>query len=153
MPENPRSPDRARHPAAWRWIAAVGLAFALAACAGTPPVADPEPPTATLSSPPDGASFAWFDAAAEPNSYPVAVAGFGVGDGGVALPGSDLAWSYRRVGSADWSAAGTGTATTIDLTFFGSTVFQDWELRLIASEGALASEPAVVTITVQRPPD
>ena len=153
MPENPRSFRRPHHPTAWRWIAAVALAFALAACAGAPPVADPDPPTATITSPDDGASFAWFDAAAEPTSYPVAVTGAGTGDGGDALPGTDLAWSYRRVGGTEWSAAGTGTATTIDLTYFGSDVLQNWEIRLIATEDALESEPAVIEVTVQRPPD
>ncbi len=112
-----------------------------------------DPPTATITSPADGAFFAWYDDDAGITSYPVDVVGAGeAGDGG-ALPGSALQWSYRRAGTATWTSAGTGTSTTIDFPYGGSAVNQQWEIRLIASEGSLESEPALITITVQRPPD
>ncbi len=111
-----------------------------------------DPPTATIDSPADGAFFSWFDPEAGLTSYPVDVTGSGEA-GGLALPGTALAWSYRRAGTATWTSAGTGTATTINFPYGGSNVNQSWEIRLIASEDALESEPAVITVTVQRPPD
>jgi len=110
-----------------------------------------DPPTATIASPADGAFFAWSGTTFASTS--VDFVGSGVAGGGGSLPGTALAWSYRRTGSATWTAAGTGTTTTIAFPYSGSSVNQGWEVRLIATEGALSSEPDVIGITVQRFPD
>ena len=89
--------------------------------------------------------------AAGQRAVEIDVAGSGLAGGGGALPGTARARTYRRAGRATWTSAGPGTSTTISLPYAGSNVNQCWGIRPIASEGALDSEPAIVT--VQRPPD
>jgi hypothetical protein len=110
-----------------------------------------DPPTATIDSPANGAFFVWTGDTFVSTS--VDFTGSGVASAGGTLPGSALAWSYRRTGSTTWTSAGTGTTKTIAFPYSGSAVNQGWQVRLIATEGSLTSEPDVIGITVQRFPD
>ncbi|MDF1522458.1 MAG: hypothetical protein P1P87_06505 [Trueperaceae bacterium] len=149
-PARPRPPHRPPRRTAWRRLVAIALLFALAAC-GAPGGGAQDPPPTTITSPADGAFFAWPGDTFVSTS--VDFTGSGTAGAGGALPASALTWSYRRAGSATWTSAGTGTAITIAFPYSGSAVSQAWEVRLIASEGALTSEPDVIGITVQRFPD
>lgn len=71
-------------------------------------------------------------------------------------------WTIRAVVLSFALAAGSGgvpvhegfgAGASLHAAEGASAENQGWEIRLIATEGALSSEPDVITITVQRPPD
>lgn len=117
-------------------------------------VASGDPPTASIDSPVDGTTYAWFDYPAAPNGITVSFVGSGTSGAGAGLSGADLRWESRRQGAASWIDHGTGTTKDIFFSYFGANVFQTHEVRLIATDPATQLTGVdTISINVQRPPD
>lgn len=109
------------------------------------------PPTATITSPEDGATFQWFEDGAYTGGHTVTVTGTGVSDGGATLPGSALTWAIRLQGSSNWSVQGTGNTRNIDFPW-SSCGWQTWEIRLEVKDAEGLSGFDFIEISVQPPP-
>ena len=112
------------------------------------------PPSVTIVSPQDGATFAWFDHLEDQNGISVDFVALGTKGAGGALPASAYRWATRRSDLATWRDEGTGSSKEIFFPYSGSSVFQPWEVRVIVTDpdtGLTASR--TITINIQRPPD
>ncbi len=109
------------------------------------------PPTATITSPEDGATFSWFEEGAYTGGHTVTVSGTGVSDGGSTLSGSSLTWAIRLQGSSTWLVQGTGISRDIDFQW-SSCGWQTWEVRLEAKDSEGLSGFDYIEISVQPPP-
>lgn len=117
-------------------------------------VAPGDPPTASIDSPADGSTFAWFDYPSNPNGLTVSFEGSGTAGAGGALSGADLRWESREEGAASWTDHGTGTTKDIYFSYFGADVNQTYEVRLVATDPATDLNGVdTISIVVQRPPD
>lgn len=101
------------------------------------------PPSAVILNPEDEAYFQ------ENGNVPVAFTGQGTDAEDGSLSGSSLAWSYREQGGGGWTAAGTGSSTTI--TFPGSCDIIRYEVRLVATDSDGAGAAAVIVVRVRGP--
>ena len=109
------------------------------------------PPTATITSPADGASLFWEDYFDGASGLDVPVTGTGDDAEDGTLGGSALSWSWRTSGTESWNEdVATGASETLSLPLItGNTAY---DVRLVATDGDGFTGVAIVTITVVGPP-
>lgn len=90
------------------------------------------PPTATIQTPADGATFHWSTGNGN-GTVPVSVVGTAMDAEDGALSGAALVWSARRQDLASYVQMGTGASTTLQFPIVGCTT-QYYDLRLQATD-------------------
>lgn len=108
------------------------------------------PPTATVTSPSDGAVLFWDDYYDGTGSLPIPVTGTGDDAEDGTLSGGDLTWSWRVAGAPGWNEdVATGSSATLRIPIrTGNT---SYEIRLVATDGDGFTDVDTVTITMVGP--
>lgn len=114
-----------------------------------------EPPTASIVSPEDGATFTWFDDTANVDGPGNTITFIGVGtspDDGL-LTGTALEWSTRPTfgATSSWTEAGSGVTVDVYVAW-ASCALQTYEVRLVVTDGEDLTDTTIQTFNVQPPP-
>jgi hypothetical protein len=135
-----------------RAIAASALVLLLAACQ-TAPSAPNVAPVAAIGSPVDGDTLTSEDYAIDGSgAMLVPVVGVAVDAEDGELSGASLQWSWREVGDADWTDAGTGASTELAISAFQVSVNPSLEIRLVAADADGDTSTVIIEVTLITPP-